>query len=269
MRHRRRDVSIAQRRRQSVFGHLRRVVGVDQVVRHPRMIRQFRPHLFEDRARLLLIGVGLVRRRRSCNQGERIERAAFPIVGIAQVYLLHRFFIGDGAGAVIDLVIVPVEGCDRRDVIALAIGLLLRGHRLLDRRRPRLQRRRIGRVPQRVPVAHRDAPIAHSAIRLDLGDGGKGLDRLLVPEGVQDPDGLVELLLGGRAAGNRKLDLAAPGRGGRLVASFRNGACHTGNTNEARQKDRGGDSRRLHWPLPLQKFCGLDLPQSILFFLML
>ena len=224
MRHRGRDVGIAQRRRQPVFGHFRRVVGVDQVMRDPRMVGQLRPHRLQDRARLFLIGVGLVGRRRSRDQGEGIEHAAFPIIGIAQMHLLHRFFVSDGARAVIDLVVVPVESRDRRDVIAFAIGFLLRGHRLLDRRRPRLQRRRVGRVPQRVPMAHRHAPIAHRAIGLDLGDGSKGLDRLLVPEGVQDPDGLVELLLCRRTAGNRKIDLAALRRRSRFVAHSRSGA---------------------------------------------
>ena len=242
MRHRRRDVGVAQRRRQPVLGHFRRVVGVDQVMRDPRMVGQLRPHLFEDRARLFLIGVGLVGRRRSRDQREGIEHAGLPIIGIAQVHLLHRLFVSDRAGAVIDLVVVPVEGRDRRDVIAFAIGLLLRGHRLLDRLRARLQRRRVGRVPQRVPMAHRDAPIAHRAIGFDLGHGSKGLDRLLVPEGVQDPDGLIEFLLRRRAAGNRKIDLAALRRGWRFVAGIRNGACHTSNTEQGPPK---GSRRRF------------------------
>ena len=225
MRHRRRDVGIAQRRRQPVLGHCRRIVGVDQIMRDTRMIGHLRTDLIEDRLRLFLIGVGLVGRWRGRDQREGIEHAGLPIIGIALVHLLHGFFVSDGAGAVIDLVVVPVEGRDRRDVIAFAIGLLLRGHRLLDRLRARLQRRRIGRVPQRVPMAHRHTPIAHRAIGLDLGDGSKGLDRLVVPEGVQDPDGLVEFLLRRRAAGNRKIDLAALCCRRRFVADIRTGTC--------------------------------------------
>ena len=134
---------------------------------------------------------------------------------------LHRLFICDSARAVIDLVVVAVEGRDRRNVIAFAIGLLLRGHRLLDRLRPRLQRRGIGRVPKRVPMAHRHTPIAHRTLGLDRGDRDKGLDRLVVPEGVQNPDSLIEFLLRRRAAGDRKIHLAEFRLGSRFVPGRR------------------------------------------------
>ena len=106
----------------------------------------------------------------------------------------------------IELVAVPVEGRDRRDVVLLALGFRRRGECLRDRLRARLQRRRAGRKPQRVPMAHRDAPIAHRAAGLRFGDRGERLQRLGIPERVQGPHGVLERLLRGRPAGDREID---------------------------------------------------------------
>ena len=207
MRHLRRDLGVADRRRQPGLGELRRVVAVDQVVHDAGMLRLLLPLLVENVRRLALLGVGLVGRQCRRVQRQRVEHAGLAVLGIALVQLLHRLLVGDRTGAVIELVVVAVERADRRDVILFPLGLRPGGDRLVDRLQSGLQRRRAGREPQRVPVAHRDAPIAHRAAGLGLGDGGKGLDRLRVPERVQDPDRLIELLLRRGSAGNRKVDL--------------------------------------------------------------
>jgi hypothetical protein len=59
-----------------------------------------------------------------------------------EIDLFHGFFIGDGAGAIIELVIVAVEGGDCSDVILLSRGLGRRRDRFRDRVGTRLQRRR-------------------------------------------------------------------------------------------------------------------------------
>src|SRR3974377_1199772 len=97
----------------------------------------------------------------------------------------------------VELVIVSVEGRDRRDVVLLTLGLGRSRHRLLDRPRARLQGRWARRIPQRVPMAHRDAPIADRAGGLGFGDRGEALPRLGIPEGVQGPDRVLELMLYG------------------------------------------------------------------------
>jgi hypothetical protein len=159
------------------------------------------------RSSLFLIGVGLVGRQRGGVESQRIEHRGFTVLGVAQIDLLHRLLVGDGAGAVVEFVIVAVEGRDRRDVVLLPLGLRRRRHRLCDRLGAGLQGGWARRIPQRVPVAHRDAPIADRAVGLGFGDRGEVFQRLGIPERVQGPYRVLEGVLHGRTAGGRKVDL--------------------------------------------------------------
>ncbi len=97
------------------------------------MLRLLLPRRFEDAGGLALVGVGLVGRQRRRVERERVKNAGLAIVGIALVQLFHRLFVGDGAGAVIELVAVAVKCGDGRDVVLFAIGLRRYRLGLLDR----------------------------------------------------------------------------------------------------------------------------------------
>ena len=207
VRYRRRDLGVAHRRRQPELGELLGVVAVDQVMHDAGVVRLRLPNLFQDLGGFLLVREGLVGRRLGCVQRQRIEDAGLLVVREAGMDLLHRLFIGDRPGLVVDLVVILVEGGDRRDIGLLAVGLRPGGAGLFDRFGTGFQRGLARRVPQRVPVAHRDAPIGHRAVGLALRDVGKALQRLRIPEGMQRPGGVVERLLRRRAARDWEIDL--------------------------------------------------------------
>ena len=56
-------------------------------------------------------------------------------------------------------------------------------------------------------MAHRDAPVPHRATGFCLGDRGKCLQRLGIPERVQNPDRLLERILRVRPTSDREIDL--------------------------------------------------------------
>src|SRR5439155_5899701 len=62
---------------------------MDDVVRHSGVVRLLGEYLFEDRARLQLVGVGLVGRGGGGFQGEGIEDRRLIVVRIARVQTLH------------------------------------------------------------------------------------------------------------------------------------------------------------------------------------
>src|SRR4029079_18487835 len=92
-----------------------------------------------------------------------VEHRGLTILGVTQVDLFHRLLIGDGPGAMIKFGAVAIEGGDRSDVVLLTFGLRSRGNGLRYRLSAGLQRRRARLMPQWIPMAHRDAPIAHRA----------------------------------------------------------------------------------------------------------
>jgi hypothetical protein len=151
-------------------------------MRDARVVRLLCEHLFEDGGRLQFIGVGLVRRQRRRVERERIEDAGFAVLGIFLPEPLHRLLVGDASRAVVDLAPIKIEGSDGVDVIAFPVGLRPDRFRLLDCGRSGLQRGFAGRIPERIPDAHGDPPIGHSATGIRLADGIEGLHRLLVPE---------------------------------------------------------------------------------------
>src|SRR2546428_14146892 len=121
MRRRRRDFRVAACRREAAARDRRRVVAMDDVVRHSGMVRLLGEYLFEDRARLELVGVGLVGRGRGGVQSERVEDRRLMVVRIARVQTLHRLFVRNGSSAMITLVPVAIEGVDGREIISLSL----------------------------------------------------------------------------------------------------------------------------------------------------
>jgi hypothetical protein len=106
---------------------------VDQVVRDSRVLRRLRKDAVQDPGGLLLGGVGLVRRRDRAEDRESVEDPGFAIVRVLRSDALHRGLEGEGAGAVIELVGVAVEGLDAGDVVALPLRLRPDLLRLRDR----------------------------------------------------------------------------------------------------------------------------------------
>ena len=240
-----------------------------------RVVRLGLPHLVQDLGRLLLVGEGLVGRRLGRVQRQRIEDAGLLVVGEAGVNLLHRLLVGDRAGLVVELVVISIERGDRRDIGLLALGLRPGGVGLRDRFGAGLQRRLARRVPQRIPVAHRDAPIGHRAVGLRLGDVAEAFQRLRVPERVQRPGGVVERLLRRRAARDREIDLLdRPGpprrRGARRRPSVRRAPMTTAEAREALRRQGASRSGSLTFRSPAMVACdilyhlaGFDHGQSL------
>ena len=133
-----------------------------------------------------------------------VEDGGFAIFGIASVELFHGLLVGRGPRAVIELVVVAIVRLDSADIVLLA-----RRHRqaarLLERGRTLLQHRLARRLPERVVDAHRNAPVAHRARGVRGRHRGEGLQRLLVPERVQQRDRPLEVGLHGRCAGDREV----------------------------------------------------------------
>ena len=73
---------------------------------------------------------------------------------------------------------------DGSDVLLFPRIFAADGLGLGNRLPPLLQHRLAGRLPQRVPQTHGDAPVAHRTARVSLGDGGERLHGFRVPERV-------------------------------------------------------------------------------------
>ena len=59
-----------------------------------------------------------------------IEHRGLPIVRVALMHLIHRFFVGDCTSLMVELVVVAIEGGYRCDVIRFPRRLHRGGHRL-------------------------------------------------------------------------------------------------------------------------------------------
>ena len=81
---------VAAGRFERSLGQWRRVVGVDDVVRQPWMLRHLLEERLENIRRLSLLGVGLVGRRRRLRHGETVENTGFDVGRIIGHDLLHR-----------------------------------------------------------------------------------------------------------------------------------------------------------------------------------
>ena len=136
VRHGRRNAGIAPRRRYSLLGKRREVVGVNEVVRHARMLRVLLEEFLQQRRGLDLIGVGEIAFRRRGLKRQRIIGLHLVVVGIALRHPLHRGIIGCQSGIHGDLVMVAEIGAQGLDPVALALRLRARQPALF-RVRPR------------------------------------------------------------------------------------------------------------------------------------
>src|SRR5436309_16089158 len=147
------------------------------------MVRLLSEYFLENLAGLLLVSVGLVSWERRCVEREGVEHRRLAVLRIADVQTLHRLFVGEAARAVIKLVGISIERLDRGDVVSLAFGARPEGLRLFHGHPPLLEGRRVRRLPEWIPEAHRDSPVRHGARGVRRRAGSEGLDPFRVPEG--------------------------------------------------------------------------------------
>jgi hypothetical protein len=199
---------------------------------------------FQDRARFLLVCVGLIARRRVGPQRQRIENRRLAVVGIAGMEPLHRLFISKGAGAMVELVRIFVESLDGGNVVSLALGLGPHGAGLFDGGPTLFQILGSRGFPEFMVVRHRDSPVSHAAGGIFFGHCGKRLSSFVVPEGMEHGRGAIEWRLHRRVAGNRKIHLAKLLRfaGGVLVL----GRCRQRQRQASKGDSDTGISRRVH-----------------------
>ena len=133
VRHGWRDARIAPGGGNALFRERVVVVGMNEEMRHARMLRVLVVQLFQNCRRLDLVGIGRVGRRRRRLQGKRIEHLRLVVVGVALRQLLHRIVVGDEPGIDRSLVVVAVIGAQRLDPVALALGLRADLTRLFER----------------------------------------------------------------------------------------------------------------------------------------
>ena len=103
------------------------------------MVRLLFCFFVENRGRLELLGIVLVVEVDGAVERERIEDRRFGIRRVVLVQALHRLFVAFGAGLVVDLVVISVEGLDRSEVLCLAGRLRLAGFALMDRFQSRFE----------------------------------------------------------------------------------------------------------------------------------
>src|SRR5262245_18607824 len=106
----------------------------------------------------------------------------------------------------IELVVICVEGADGGDV-----GLFARRRganllRFLNCAFTLFHLRRAGRCPERMKVAHGDAPIGHAAAWIDVDYLGKRFFSLFILERMKPGDRAIELFLRLRITGNSEID---------------------------------------------------------------
>ncbi len=210
-----RDPRVGVGGREPVQGQLRKVVGMDDVVREARMPGLLGQELLQKGARLDLVRVGLVAGWRRGQQGQAVEDRRFVVLRVPEVDLLVRLLPGAGAGREGHRVRVAVDEIDRAQEILLPIGPRADGPGLVEQ--PPHARHVPGRLPERVVEAHGDPPVAHHAPGIGFDHLRERLLGLLVPEGVEDGDREVELLLGRGRARDREVDPAELARVARRV----------------------------------------------------
>src|SRR5262249_30711884 len=163
------------------------IIGVDDVVCRPGVLRLRGEHFLCDGTRLPLPREGRIGRRSSCGslQGQGIEQRCLAVFGVTREQLLHGLLVGEHTRAVIHLVKIPVESSDGCHVRAFPLCLRADGFRPLQRRDTCLQVIRIGWRPQRAPAAHRYAPVGDRAGVIFGRYCGELLLRRLIPERIR------------------------------------------------------------------------------------
>ena len=91
-------------------------------MREPRVIRLLRPERLENAARLQLIRVCLVRRRRGRGERDRVEDHGFGVRRLLHHELVHRALVRDDARPLILVLEVVVQLTDGVNVAALTLG---------------------------------------------------------------------------------------------------------------------------------------------------
>jgi hypothetical protein len=193
MRRFRSDFRVAPRGRQRENRKLGRIVAVDQVVNDARMVRLLRQDTVQDLGRLLLAGIGLVGRRRSCDQRERVEDGGFAVFRITGRESLRGITPGERAVAMGRFIVILIEHFDNGDVIAFTLRFSSNRVGVFDRAAPFCQIGHRGRRPQGMVKTHSDSPVRHRASRIDTDYMGECLFRFVVPERVEKGDAAPEL----------------------------------------------------------------------------
>src|SRR5260370_2285768 len=94
---------------------------MDNVMSYAGMLRLLRKNLFQNRTGLFLIRISFISGGRAALQRERVKDGCLPVIGIASLKLLHRFFICHRAGVMVQLVGIFVDSFEDSDVIPLAL----------------------------------------------------------------------------------------------------------------------------------------------------
>ena len=162
VRHRRRDRRVAAGGVECARRESRDVVGVNDVVRVPRMLGICRKESVEDVRRLELLAYVLSVGQRRLADGEGVERRRLAVIRVLLGHLLHAPLVGEDAGPLIHGRVVLVQLGYRRDVAQFARRRRFRRPGSRDGRlsfRERLRRPDSGK--RVAPMRHRDAPVRH------------------------------------------------------------------------------------------------------------
>src|SRR5262245_33855894 len=150
---------------------------------------------FKDRGALELHRVGLISRRGGDVEFYRVENLSLIVTWIRLRHCLHRFEIRKYAGAMIDFVVIGIEGGHRIDEIALALRLGADRLALLDRRKPKREVPHWRRGVRVIEKAQRDPPIGNAAVGIRLEYLLEQLLRLSIPERMLVAHGSIEAAL--------------------------------------------------------------------------
>ena len=237
MRRRRGEPRILARCAYTLCRDRRRVVAVDQVVGHAGVIRVLPELLLQDRRRLEVRRVGLVRLRLRARDVERREDLRFVVGRVARRERLVRL-----RARCLPVLLrarreVPVVRRHRFDVVALALRLRADAPSFVDRGLRLL--RTLGRSAlsgERIDHQYRsDAPVGDRALRVGLQHVAECLLAGREPERMQHGDGAIERGLHLGIAARRKGNLAH--HAGLRIGLVRKRRCaHAQGNNEGNER---------------------------------
>ena len=181
------------------------VIGVDQVVHGPGVLR-IRPCDVLDDGRRAHVGDDVAAAVAGTEQRQRVEGLHLEVV---RVLVVHPAHLGRVAGVARQLVPLAEERVNRPQPVPLLVAGRLREP--LFARGPQPAQRLAGALgrrlrPQRVVVGHRLAPIRHREVWRRLLGLDERILRVLVLEGVEEEHAANERLLGGAGLRGRKLN---------------------------------------------------------------
>jgi hypothetical protein len=168
---------------------------VDQVVRGARVFRIFAEYALRNR-RAQHVGRDVANAGLHAEQGQRVKKLDFVVLGIGRSQLLHGAHVGPVA---LFLAAGPVQQLQRGDE-ALFAGDGSSGAARLGRGAQLAQCRSAGLkvllVPDRVVPGHRLAPVGHGEIRIERLRLEKTLTGIRIFEEMQQQHALDKSLLG-------------------------------------------------------------------------